>query len=1047
MLWPYRCHMTHDWRFTAEKIGNRIELIRPLAFRARRPIEPFKILRLPDAETDPPLDLDTSQWPEVLWDSYWAGQDEHYLLTSSFSVPSGWARGSIALHLPMGIAGDIFTHPESLVYIDGEPWASADRYHHTINLDPSLADGQSHRLDLHGWTGLTNWPPDFDDPAKLLMRECAVVDVDEKMQEFIVLAQTALEVANEIDGNRPEQARLLNALDAAFNHLDTRDPLEDALYESAPGALDILKSGLRAAGDPLDVTLHAIGHAHMDVAYLWPVSQIRRKNARTYSNVLRLMEQFPEYRFSHSQPQLYDFTRQDYPDIFAAIRKRIDEGRWEIMGGFWVEADTNIPGGESLVRQLLLGRRYFKDQFDDVETPVLWLPDVFGLSWCLPQLVKQAGLKWVLSNKFSWNQYNQIPVDTMWWQGIDGTRVLTHFLTTPRSVQHLPFPTSYKSDLTAKEVVGTWEKSSGKEQVADLPIVYGYGDGGGGPTATLIRRAQAYNSMPACPRVQFSTAREFFEAIEKKDTPLSVWNDEFYLEGHRGVLTSQGWIKKANRDAETALHEVEFVATLAMLNRDAALPLGDLAEAWRLLCLNQFHDILPGTAIAEVFADSRRDFAQINDLVNGVADRALEILRLRSSGESAIVFNSLPVKATRQLYLPDSQFDCVPLDGTVQAVEDGRLVQINDLAPFSISSVRAESPRSAVAVRQNDEETVLENEQLMVFMSADGQLTRVFDKAAQRDVLAAGEIGNVLQVFEDRPISWDAWDIDPFFEDRCDVIDGITRFIVTETGPLRCAVELERSYRSSTITQTIRLAADSRRIDFVTRVDWNETHALLKVAFPVAVLNTVATYEIQWGSIERPTHRNTSWDFAKFEVPAQKWADLSEGDYGVALLNDCKYGYDIRDNVMRLSLIKSATMPDPMADQGNHEFTYSLFPHTGDWRNGVVKEAYELNVPTRIVAAEAKKAAFPKDALVSVDDENVVLETIKPAENGRGFIVRLFECHRRRGFVRLQFGCEVSRIFQCNLLEEDGDPLPSNGRELEIHLDPFEIVSIRCIPA
>ncbi len=1037
--------MTHDLRFTKEKIGKRLDLIRPKVHRARLPIAPFRHLRLPDAEAEPPLGQDASGWPEIPWDSYWAGQNENFMLRSEFTVRAGWADGALALHLPMGEAGDIFTHPESLVYIDGTTWASADRYHHTVHLDPALADGKPHRLELHGWTGLTDWPPDFSDPSRLLLRQCHIVDLDEVLNEFLVVAETALDVVGQIDPHRPEYARILTVLDEAFLRLDTRDPLETALHDSAPEALQHLKSGLRQAGTALDVTLHAIGHAHMDIAYLWPVSQIRRKNARTYSNVLRLMERFPDYRFSHSQPQLYEYVRQDYPEIFEAIKESVSEGRWEVMGGLWVEPDTNIPGGESLVRQITLGRNFFREHFGDVETPVLWLPDVFGLSWCLPQLLKLAGLQWVVSNKFSWNQYNRMPATTTWWQGIDGTRVLTHFLTTPRTVQHLPFPTNYKSDLSAKEVIGTWKCSTEKQSVSDLPIAFGYGDGGGGPTATLIQRAAAYEDMPAAPRVRFSTVREVFEAIEASGPSLPVWNDEFYLEGHRGVLTSQGWIKRANRKAEVALHEAEFLAALSVAagNGDAAAD--ERTQAWKLVCLNQFHDVLPGTSVTEVFDDAKRDFEQIEDLVSAANKAAISKLGFRPSEVKAHIASSLPFRANRQIYLPDDRFSEVHLDGVVQPVEGGRLVQMNDVEPYSLTSVRSDRPNSSVGVRQSAGQIALENAALQVTLSASGELLSVFDKSADREVLAPGEIGNVLQAFEDRPISWDAWDIDAFFEDRCEVIDDLSRLTIAESGPLRCAVKLERSYRQSAIVQWIRLSADSRRIDFHTQIDWRETHALLKVAFPVAILNTVATYEIQWGSIERPTHRNTSWDFAKFEVPAQKWADLSEGDYGVALLNDCKYGYDIRNNVMRLSLIKSATMPDPSADQGFHEFTYSLFPHQGDWRGGVIQEAYDLNIGATVLACEASTAAAAAP-LVSTDCQNIVIETVKPAEDGEGFIVRLFESQRSRGAVRLRFGCELASLLRCNLLEENAETLQIVGREAEFHIDPFEIVNLRCVP-
>ncbi|MEL6210219.1 MAG: alpha-mannosidase, partial [Pseudomonadota bacterium] len=432
--------MTHDRRFTAEKIGKRIALIQGMVHRAALPMAPFRITTLPDARADPPLDADPGDWPEIPWQSHWGGQDIHYLLASSITVPRGWSGGEqIALHLPMGEAGDIFTHPEGLLYIDGRPFASADRYHHTIYLPDALADGLSHRIAIHGWTGLTGWPPDPADRRQLFMGTCRIVLIDLATRDFLSLAEVTLDVVTHLDPQRPERARLLNALDTAFLHLDTRDPLGDAFYRSVPRARAALEAGIARAGLPMDVTLHAIGHAHMDVAYLWPVDQIRRKNARTYSNVLRMMEKYPDYRFSHSQPQLYAYTERDYPDVFAQIQARVAEGRWEPMGGMWVEPDTNIPGAESLVRQIVLGRRYFREAFGpSAEAPVLWLPDTFGMSWCLPQLMQQAGLKWLCTNKVNWNQYNKMSASTTWWQGIDGSRVLTHFLTTPREVQHLP---------------------------------------------------------------------------------------------------------------------------------------------------------------------------------------------------------------------------------------------------------------------------------------------------------------------------------------------------------------------------------------------------------------------------------------------------------------------------------------------------------------------------------------------------------------------------------------------------------------------------------
>ncbi len=1032
--------MTHARRFTAEKIGKRIALLERLLHRASRPLAPFRVAWLPDATVDPPLGAGTTSWQEIPPNSYWAGQNRNFLLATAFTIPARWGSGPVGLYLPLGVAGDIFTHPEATLFIDGEAFASADRYHHTIYLPERVIDGREHRLELHGWTGLTGWPPSPNDATQLFMKPCSVVEIDAATRDFLSLSDAVLDAALHHDEANPARHHMLTALDAAFLKLDTRDPLGEPFYRSVPAAMEALQAGLAKAGPPLDVTLHAIGHAHIDVAYLWPVSQTRRKNARTSLNVLRLMERFPGYRFSHSQPALYKMTQEDYPDVFEGIRERVAEGRWEPMGGMWVEPDTNIPGPEALVRQLLLGRRYFADAFGPgAETPVLWIPDTFGMSWCLPQLMKLAGLKWMVTNKVNWNQYNQVPTSTTWWEGIDGTRVLAHFLTTPREVQHLPFPTNYKSDMSAEEVIGTWENSTAKERIDELPICFGYGDGGGGPTGPLIRRAEVWAQMPGAPQVRFSTVRDFFEAIEPKAADLPVWADELYMEGHRGVLTSQAWIKRANRRAEAALHEVEYLAARAFVLGVEDLPWDALTAAWELLCLNQFHDIVTGTSITEVFDDARKDYARLHALVADMRNAATG----RGEGGWGVV-NATPFPITRQAVIPPEAAEDLPVGAATQAVESGTLIEIGPLAPYSVTPLRADVPKGwATGSRTDAGAAIVENDVLRLEFDAAGTLTRIFDKRVDREVLKEGEAGNRLQVFEDRPISWDAWDIDAFFEDRGEIIGGLTRMELIETGPLRTSLRIERSYRSSLLRQDIQLCAGSPRIDFVTEVDWHETHLLLKVAFPVAIFSPVATYEIQWGSIMRPTHRNTSWDYAKFEVPARRWADLSEADYGVALLNDCKYGYDVHKDVLRLSLIKSATMPDPVQDQGHHQFTYALLPHPGDWRaGGVIRQAWSLNAPA--VAERSFRAALGGKPLVSCADENVVIETVKVAEDRNGLVIRLFESHRARGSVRIAFSRPPREVRPCTLLEEPlGVPLALDGLEVSLTLRPFEIVSLR----
>lgn len=1016
--------MNHELRFTAEKIAKRIDLVRPLIQRACHPLPEFDFEQLADATARPGSGTPRGT---VAWESYWAGQDTHFVLRSRFEVPQEFTNP--ALYLPLGVAGDIFTHPEALLHIDGQAQASADRHHQVIALDPALADGAVHELMLHGWTGLTGWPPDPKNPARLQIRPCHVVDIDRGLRDFLVLAEVALDVATTRDPCDRLRDRMLQALDAAFVTLDTRDPLGAAFRASVPTAHAALETALAALGPPDAETLHAVGHAHMDIAYLWPIDQVRQKNARTASNVLRLMEQDEDFHFSHSQPQLYDYTARDFPEIFARIKARVAEGRWEVMGGMWVEADCNIPGGEALVRQILLGRSYFRDTFGDVETPVLWLPDTFGFPWSLPQLMKLSGLECFVTNKLNWNQYNRMPSSAMWWQGVDGTRVLAQFLTTPRAVQHLPFPTNYKSDLSAAEVIGTVSNATSGPDVTDFLIAYGYGDGGGGPTEDLVLKARAYAAMPGAPQVQMGRVGPAMEAIREQAARLPIWNDELYMEGHRGTLTSQAWIKRANRLAERAMHDTEAAIVLAWPEGAPREVRERLTTAWRLICLNQFHDILTGTSIPVVFDDARRDYESVQTEAQTLREMAFARL---GEGPGISLFNPAPVASAQVAFLPGGT------EG--QPVEGGSLVLTGPLPAYGVTPLPGKSPQGPVSITRVGDDHVLENNEVRVTVDASGALTSLVHLATGRETLAPGETGNQLWVFEDRPLSWDAWDIDVFHEDRSARMDSPAEIEITETGPLRAALRITRHYRNSRIVQEVRLAAASPRVDFVTDITWAEQHTLLKVAFPVDVHQSRANYEIQWGEIERPTHRNTTWDYARFEVPAQKWADLSESGFGVALLNDCKYGYDIRDNVMRLTLVKSSTSPDPGADQGHHHFTYALLPHAED--PALVRaEARRLNDPVLALPGTAHLAP-----LVSCAAQNVVLETLKPAEDGRGFILRLYEAGHRRGPVRIAFGRRMQSVFVCDLLENELTPLDIDGDSVNLSLKPFEILSLRCQP-
>ena len=1019
--------MRRHWPFTFEKIETRLKLIEPYVHRRKSVLPNFRILPLASAIVDAPICADPTLWEEIEHEGYWGHADLNFVMKSSVQVPDDWEGRNLALYLPLGQLGDIFNHPEALVHIDTRPIGSADRYHHTIALDDALADGQSHVLSLHGWTGLAGWPPDPTCKAKLYMGLPALVERDPHLLAFVQTARSVLDAAETLDDD--VGAAMLDALDQAVNKLDTRRLSSGSLYETAPDALAFLKDQISQAGDPMDATLHGIGHAHMDIAYLWTIDQIRLKNARTYANVLRLMDADPDFQFSHSQPQLYAYTQSDYPAIFDQIKQRVAEGRWEVMGGMWVEPDLNLPGSEALVRQLVLGRRYFQSTFGDVETPVLWLPDTFGFPAQTPQLMKLAGLTGCVTNKLNWNQLNAVPSSTHHWEGIDGSRVLTHLLTTPRDVQYLPFPTNYKSDLTAPEVLGTATKSTAPDTVKDFPICFGYGDGGGGPTEDLLAKANAFQQMPGMPQFKYSTVRQTFAELAK--TPdLPVWRGEHYMEGHRGTYTSQGWIKRANRKAEWALHEAEAMAVMAGLNPD-------LTEAWQLLCLNQFHDIITGTSIGEVFEDARRDYAQIKRLTDLAVSQSTAIL----AAADACVVNVAPTTGPRLALLE------ADTDVQGQPVQDGLLAYFDDLPSYSVTSACAATPPiSEVNVRQSGASFVLENSLIRVAINADGTVTDVYDKELKRDVLDPAVPSNQLLAFEDRPISWDAWDIDPSYEDRCDPVTGPVTADIIETGPLRASICFTTRWRDSEIKQRIRLCAHSKRVDFVTDVDWHEKHTLLKAAFSTTVVSEVADFDIQWGRVSRSTSRNTSFDAARFEVPAHKWASLSDDTLGVAVLNDCKYGYDVLGGRIRLTLIKSATSPDPNADQGAHHFTYALLPFASDQPEKLDHEAYDLNAPLRALKASGT-APVTTTSLANSLASNVIIETVKPADDSTDIILRMFEARGVPTQTKIELGFECGSAYRASIFEDCLDPLPVGENAVHVELKPFEILTIRLTPA
>jgi len=757
------------------------------------------------------------------------------------------------------------------------------------------------------------------------------------------------------------------------------------------------------AGVRLDAShrITAVGHAHIDTAWEWPIREARRKVARSWSTQLALLDEYPDYIFAASQPLHYSWMKESYPDIYRRLKEKVAAGRWEPVGAMWVEADCNLPSGESLVRQLLHGKRFFMHEFG-YETRILWLPDVFGYPGNLPQLMAEAGCDSFLTQKLSWNDTNKPEHHTFMWEGIDGTRIFTHF----------PPADTYNGNFSPEEVEGSVRNFKDGASSNRSLYLFGWGDGGGGPQAEMIESAHRLG-------VSLGRASHFFEAASTQARDLTTSVGELYFELHRGTYTSQSRTKRLNRRAEQALREAELWSVASA----DGYPRAELEAAWKRLLTNQFHDILPGSSIDWVYEDAERDLRAVIETADAITARAQA--KLGGAGEDAIVFNvnSHPRR------------EVVDVGGRLQVVE----------APACGWAVQGETsiaPEQAVRVSDR----AMENELLHVQWDERGVLTSIWDKVAAREVLAPGQVGNLLQLHDDNPARWDAWDLDiEYLEHRVDLIER-SRLQVEISGGLRGAVRFVREFGRSRFSQLMVLDAGSRVLRFECEVDWQEEHKMLKVAFPVAVSSPQATYEIQFGHLGRATHADTSKDRARFEVCGHRWADLGAPGYGVALLNDCKYGHDIHGNVMRLSLLRAPTHPDPTADRGRHRFTYAVMPHQGDFREaGVIAAAEDLNAPLRTVRGKLPDGRRSR-ALIEVDTPQVVVEAVKGAEDSDAAIVRLYEAWGRSCHAQVRTTLSASRAYLCDLLERNVKELPVRGGVVELDLTPFKILTMKLEP-
>ncbi len=958
----------------------------------------------------------------------------------------------LQLHWDTRNQDELLRYLEATVFLDGRACGAFDWRHPVLLLPATTSDGAEHELLLQVFT-------EFPHPFGGL----TLYTRSEVHWQLYQLMETVLHASLSLREGDPARHALLERLNNAYNMLDLREGWRSERFiPSARAAYTYLQTHLTeglTSGNRPQITVS--GHAHLDVAWQWPYWRTRQKIAHTVANVLALMERYPDYHYSQSQPQVLQWLKEDVPELYARVKERVTEGRFEPVGAMWLEADCNLPSGESLVRQILHGTRFLQEEFA-MTVQHIWLPDVFGYSAALPQIMRSCNIPVFMTTKISWNQFNRMPCDTFRWRGIDGSEVLTHFITAPDQHMATTYYT-YNGPMRPEDMTGTWDNYRQQDINTHLLYLAGWGDGGGGPTEEQLERVQLLADLPGFPQVRSGRADSFFKDLYECvwDNPrLPTWVGELYLEYHRGTYTSQARTKQANRRAELAYRETELLNSWASLYGMPSRQ-EQLNEGWRLILLNQFHDVLPGSSIHEVYEDTDRLYAQIFNIGQEIRDEALATLQqhITVGEQDLLVLNTLVWERTDPLEISKMAIGSLPYaqqstdwDGNTLLLIDNVRVPSSGFTVLSTSSATT-SPRNSEpqafcrASFQDDKTLLLQNSFYDLQLDAHGNISRLYDKRVGRDVLAEGQVGNQLIVYEDRPLNFDAWDIDLFYEEKAYPLSENVALRVREEGPIRATVEIVREYLSSRITQRISLWRSSPRIDIATEIDWHEHQVLLKAAFPLAINSTRATYEIQFGSVERPTHRNTSWDLARFEVCAHRWIDLSEGGYGVSLLNDSKYGHDVHDNVMRLTLLKSGIYPDAQADQGIHRFTYSLLPHVGDWREAqTVRYAYELNVPLIALPGQAQSTSSSTDtgpSFIQTDCSHVIVETVKPAEDGNGLIVRLYEAHNQRGGGTLSFAVPLRSAQACNLLEEPLADVTVQESSFSFEVKPFEIKTFR----
>lgn len=996
--------------FIPEKIRETAKVLQSRIVLNATPISGVKIIPCEYKESNVPP-CESADWKEYNGEVLKAPMDSHWWVKFSVDVPKAAEKRIFRLYAETGKGGWDALNPQCTLFLDGND--TAVQAFDVNHLFANLTEGH-HDVAIYLYNGMN---ADSSFHIRFSLKE---IDTDTEGLWYDITVP--FEASKCLPRDSMEYSQILNVLDRATIMLDLRQRASKEYFDSVAAARKFMMDEFynKICGKN-NGCVALLGHTHIDVAWLWTLAQTKEKAQRSFSTAIRLMEQYPDYIFMSSQPQLYQYVKENDPKLYEKIKARVKEGRWEAEGGMWLEADTNIISGESLVRQILLGKRFMREEFDK-ENIVLWLPDVFGYSAALPQILKKSGIDHFFTAKLFWSETNKPKNDNFIWKGIDGSPVFV--MLSP----------CYVNTAAPNVVYKRWKDHINKNYSDTQILEIGFGDGGGGTTPDMLENYERLKyGLPGFPKVEIKSGTDIImdvkeqflkNAEELRFTP--EWKGELYLEMHRGTYTTIAKNKKNNRKSELLYQAAETVSVADFLfNKDSVYPYELLDKNWHDILKLQFHDIIPGSSIRQVYEDSDVEYAKIiGDATKIIDEKLARIAAGVKTDGGYFVYNSTP-------------FD---ISGAVIDTEDGKIT-VSDVIPAHGWKV-VKPAKNGVKVKADNK--TLENDYVKVTFNDKYHIVSVYDKVNDREVIEAGAEAGVMEIYEDYPREYDAWEITEYYKQKKWIADDVSGVEVINEGNY-AAFKITRKYCDSTFVQTVSLSELSPRIDFHNKIDWHEDHVLLKAAFPVDVMSDDVNCDIQFGHLPRPTHKNTPYDEAKFEICAHKWIDLSENVYGVSLINDCKYGHSVDGNVMRISLLKAPTYPNPVADREVHEFTFALYPHKGTLaESGTISEGYKLNQPMTAFKI-GKQDGVLSDSLSIASSSNpaFVIETIKRAEDGDGIIVRGYESLGGKVKTDVKFGFDVKSAEICDLQEKKISDLDVEGNAVKLNISNFEIVTLR----